>query len=585
MKTTLITILLYFSLLSLSNAQVGINTNTPQGALDVVSSDQGLVLPRVSDINNVTDGQGNAPVDGTMVYDTSTNSFCFRAAGQWVCTDATGTTTVIVPSAPPPFDGSSTSDYIKASNTEPNDQFGLDIDLSSDGNTLAVSAWFESSNATGVDGDQTNNAFLRSGAVYVYTRSGSNWTQQAYVKASNTNINAQFGFSLSLSNDGNILAVGARGDRSGSPGIGGDQTDVSQPASGAVYIFSRTGTNWAQTEFIKASNPELQDGFGWSVDLSGDGNTLAVSAPYEDSNAAGINGNQNDNSLTNSGAVYIFKQAGSVWSQQAYIKASNPDQNDEFGFNIALSSDSNTLVISAKNESSNATSINGNQSNNSSLGSGAAYVFTYNAGTWSQEAYLKASNANQGDQFGRSVAISSDGNTIAVGAMEENSNATGINGDEANNSLTRAGAAYIFVRNAGIWTQEAYVKASNTDAGQELGFSIALNSDGNKLAVGAISEGSNSTGINGDQNNTLALSSGAVYVFARNGTNWAQEAYVKATNTASGNSFGTSVALSANGDTIAIGSPNEASNATGINGDQNNVSATGAGAAYIYSTN
>jgi len=586
MKTNQLFTLLFISFTRFTFAQVGINTTTPEGALDVVSSNQGIVVPRVSDINTVTDGQGNPPVDGTIAYDTSTNSFCFRANGQWICTDATGNTTVVAPPAPPEFDDTSASNYMKASNTGPGDGFGFDIDLSSDGNTMAVSAWFEASNATGINGDQSNNSFIRSGAVYVYTRNGSIWSQQAYIKASNTNINAQFGFSLNLSADGNLLAVGARGDRSGSPGIGGDQSDVSQPASGAVYIFSRTGSTWVQTEFIKASNPEFQDGFGWSLDLSGDGNTLAVGAPYEDSNASGINGNQSDNSLSNAGAVYIFKRSGSVWTQQAYIKASNPDPNDEFGFSIALSSDSSTLVVGAKNESSNSTGINANQANNSTIGSGAAYVFTYTAGVWTQQAYLKASNTGFGDQFGRSVAISANGNTVAVGAFEENSNATGINGDQTDNSILRAGAAYVYVRNSGVWTQEAYVKASNTNNdSQEFGFSLALSSDGNKLAVGAIKEASNATGINGNENNSLALSSGAVYVYSRAANVWTQEAYVKATNTAEGNSFGVSVAFSADASTIAIGSPNEASNATGVNGDQNNVSATGAGSAYIYTSN
>jgi hypothetical protein len=579
----LLLVLLFISSLA-SFAQVGINTTSPKGALDIVSTNQGVVIPRVDDINTVTDGQGNSPVDGTVAYDTSTNSFCFRANSMWICTDSTGTTSVIAPPAPPTFDDTSNSDYVKTSNTGPSDQFGFDVALSSDGNTAAISAWFEASNATGINGDQSNNSFLRSGAVYVYTRSGSTWTQQAYIKASNTSINAQFGFSLSLSADGNLLAVGARGDRSGSPGIGGNQNDVSQPASGAVYIFSRTGSTWAQTEYIKASNPELQDQFGFSVDLSTDGNTLAVGAFAEDSSAPGINGNQSDNSQNDSGAVYLFVRNAGVWSQEAYIKASNPGQSDQFGKTVALSSDGNTLSVGAWQERSSATGIDGNQTNNSNTASGAVYVFIRTAGSWTQEAYIKSSNSDTGDYFGTSVALSSDGNTLAVGAYFEQSLGTGINGSQGNDAA-EVGAVYIFSRSAGNWTQEAYIKASNSGSNDHFGQDVALSSDGTKLAVGAHDERSNATGINGDQTDNSFVSAGAVYVFSKSSGTWVQEAYVKATNTAISYTFGYSVAFSSDGNTLAIGSPFEASNATGVNGDQNNVSATGAGAAYFYTVN
>jgi hypothetical protein len=104
--------------------------------------------------------------------------------------------------------------------------------------------------------------------------------------------------------------------------------------------------------------------------------------------------------------------------------------------------------------------VNGDQSNNDSQQSGAAYVFVRSATSWSQQAYLKASNTGVVDYFGVSVSVSDD--AVVVGASLEDSNATGVNGDQNNNSATSAGAAYVFVRSGTNWSQQAYLKASNT---------------------------------------------------------------------------------------------------------------------------
>ncbi len=128
-------------------------------------------------------------------------------------------------------------------------------------------------------------------------------------------------------------------------------------------------------------------------------------------------------------------------AQQAYLKASNTDTGDRFGHSVAVSGD--TVVVGANFEDSNATGVNGNQADNSTLNSGAAYVFIRDVGgVWSQQAYLKASNTDTNDRFGRSVAVSGD--TVVVGAEEESSNATGVDGDQADNSAMQAGAVYVF---------------------------------------------------------------------------------------------------------------------------------------------
>ena len=135
---------------------------------------------------------------------------------------------------------------------------------------------------------------------------------------------------------------------------------------------------FAQQAYLKASNTGASDLFGLSVALSGD--TLAVGAYFEGSAATGIDGNQADNSAVSSGAVYVFTRTGGVWSQQAYLKASNTggiDQfglgGDQFGYSVALSGD--TLAVGARNEASAATGVNGNQADNSAPTSGAVYVY------------------------------------------------------------------------------------------------------------------------------------------------------------------------------------------------------------------
>ena len=142
--------------------------------------------------------------------------------------------------------------------------------------------------------------------MYVFTRSGTTWSQQAYLKASNTDAGDAFGSSVSLSGD--TLAVGAYYEGSSATGVNGSQSDNSEtPRSGAVYIFTRSGRTWSQQAYLKASNTGRDDEFGSSVSLSGD--TLAVGARLEDSSATGVNGNQNDNSAGRSGAVYVRRIA------------------------------------------------------------------------------------------------------------------------------------------------------------------------------------------------------------------------------------------------------------------------------------
>ena len=458
--------------------------------------------------------------------------------------------------------------YLKASNTDAIDQYGWAVAVS--GYTAVVGAIGESSAATGVNGDQNDDSASMSGAVYVYTRSGTTWSQQAYLKASNTGANDFFGHSVAITGD--TIIVGAVYEDSNATGVNGNGNDNSADASGAAYVFIRSGTTWSQQAYLKASNTEAGDRFGYSVAIWG--GTVVVGTPREDSNTTGVNGPQGDNSAVDSGAAYVFVRDGVTWTQQAYVKASNTGANDNFGNSVAIYG--NTLAIGAYFEDSNATGVNGNQNDNSANDSGAAYVFTRSGTTWSQQAYLKASNTGASDYFGYEIAIHE--NTIVVGARYEDSNATGVNGNQGDNSAAESGAAYVFTRDGVTWTQQAYVKASNTGAGDQFGNSVAVSGD--TLLVGAPREDSNATGVNGNQLDNSAINAGAAYVFTRSGTTWSQQAYVKASNTGADDFFGMSVAIS--NDTLIMGAYWEDSNATGVDGNQNDNSASASGAAYVF---
>ncbi len=481
--------------------------------------------------------------------------------------------------------------YFKASNAGTGDEFGRSVAIS--GDTAVIGAHYESSNATGVNGNETNDSAFQSGAVYVFVRNGSNWIQQAYLKASNTGAGDEFGFSVAISGD--TIVVGAYGEDSNATGVNGNQGNNNANSSGAAYVFVRDGTNWVQQAYLKASNtggpsPGESEGdwFGFSVAVSGD--TIVVGAHGEDSSATGVNGVQNNNSAIGSGAAYVFVRDGTNWVQQAYLKASNtggqaPGESygDAFGESVAVSGD--TIVIGAGGEDSNATGVNGNQGNNTAAGSGAAYVFVRNGTNWTQQAYLKASNTGTGDEFGWAVTISGD--TVVVGANGEDSNATGVNGNQGNNGTPNSGAAYVFVRDGTNWSQQAYLKASYTGADDLFGYSVAVS--GEALVVGTPGDDSNVTGINGDPSDNSASDAGAAYVFVRDGTNWSQLAYLKASNTGGplpgefyGDDFGADHMVGVSGDTVIVGAHAEDSSSTGVNGNQTDNSARDAGAAYVF---
>ncbi|MES9942244.1 MAG: cadherin-like beta sandwich domain-containing protein [Candidatus Thiodiazotropha sp. 6PLUC2] len=298
---------------------------------------------------------------------------------------------------------------------EAGDWLGYSVSLSED--TLAVGAY-------GVDGNGSN-----SGAVYVFTRIGGVWYQQAKLYGADSTTDDNFGWSVSLSGDS--LAVGAFLD------------DDLGSASGSVYIFNRSGGVWSQQDKITAADGAADDKFGYQVSLFGD--SLAVGSSGDDDNGS------------DSGSTYVFTRTNGVWSQQAKLTPADGAAGDEFGFSVSLYEDS--LAASAHlNDHDGSTSP------------GAVYVFTRSGTVWTEQAKLTALDAAGWDLFGYSVSLFED--SLAVGALFEDAN-----------GLVDSGSAYVFTRSGGVWSQQQKLTASDGAADDTFGVSVSMSKDG--LAVGA----------------------------------------------------------------------------------------------------
>jgi hypothetical protein len=385
-----------------------------------------------------------------------------------------------------------------------------------------------------------------------------------YVKAFNPGGGDRFGYAAAISGD--TAVVGAYLEDGNGAGVNPPDNNL-LGETGAAYVFVRNAGVWTQQAYLKASNPTAGDFFGSSVAISGD--TIVAGANFEDGSGTGVNP-PSDNNAEQAGAAYVFVRSGGAWSQQAYLKASNTGFNDQFGISVAVSGD--MAAVGAHMEDGGGTGINP-PSNENAGGAGAIYVFVRSGGVWTQQAYLKASNAGVNDNLGFSLALS--GNTLVAGAYGEDGGGSGVN-PLPNEGITDSGAAYVFGRNGMVWSQQAYLKASNPGPNDRFAFSVAVS--GNTVVCGADGEDGTGTGVNPPENNG-AFDSGAAYVFARNGTVWTPQAYLKPGNPGSNDQFGFSVAVS--GDMVVVGAPREDGSGTRLDPAAND-GISDSGAAYTY---
>jgi hypothetical protein len=364
---------------------------------------------------------------------------------------------------------------------------GTSVAVSADGNIVVAGGNYDLNQA---------------GAAWVWIRSAGVWSQQS-TKLIGSGVDgpkAQQGASVSISADGNTAIIGGPLDNS---------------QVGAAWIWNRSGTAWTQPQPKLISSGAMGHASqGGAVALSADGNTAIV-------------GGANDNPR---GAVWIWTRSGDVWSQQAKLVGSGAVVGNagasRQGYSVALSADGNTAIVGAPLDNTY---------------DGAAWVWTRSEGVWTQQGpKLVGSGASSGSQQGTAVALSADGNTAIVGGAGDQLIFNG-------RSYDGYGAAWVWTRNGGVWTQQG-PKLTGLDVSFGISFfnlpvqqgcSVSLSADGNTAIVGGYGD----NGVNGAR--------GAAWVFVRNGGVWTQQA-AKLTRAGADN-FGVSVALSADGNTAIIG--------------------------------
>jgi len=367
---------------------------------------------------------------------------------------------------------------------------GSSVAISSNGNTAVVGGYADNGGV---------------GAAWVYTRTAGVWSQQGAKLVGNDTVGTSYqGRAVAISADGNTVLVGGHGDHG---------------YTGAAWVYTRSGGVWSQQGAKLVGTGAVGNAEqGWSVALSGDGNTALLGA-------------QGDNGYA--GATWVFTRAAGVWSQQgAKLLGTGAAGIAEQGASVAVSADGNTAIV-------------GGLYDNSSVG--AAWVFTRSAGVWSQQGLKLIGSGAVGPQVwqGCSVAISADGNTSIVGGLYDN------------NLL---GAAWVFTRSGGVWSQQGNKLVGTGSVGLgtagtdvEQGTGVALSGDGNTAMVGGPID---------------AGYLGASWVYTRTAGVWSQHgAKLVGTGEVMVPEQGGSIAMSADGSTAIVG------------GDYDNV---GSGAAWVF---
>ncbi|WEL21427.1 ABC-type Fe3+-hydroxamate transport system, periplasmic component [Halorhabdus sp. BNX81] len=376
-------------------------------------------------------------------------------------------------------------------------------------------------------------------------------TQTTKLSAGDGDADDSLGQSVAVSGDGSTVVVGTNTDE-----------DPNGRGSGSAYVYSNAGGSWIQEAKLAPTDGDLEDWFGMSVTISGDGSIAIIGAP----------GDEDPNGPT-AGSAYVFTKAGEDWTRETKLAASDGDAGDRFGRSVAISGDGSTAIIGASWDADpNGTSA------------GAAYVFSQSSGSWSQEAKLSADDGEPKDGLGNPVATSRDGSTAIAGTSGgtsaylfsktggswtqeaklaiDDGNVTGgfgwsvtVAGDGSTaivgvpfeeDMLNDSGSAYVFSKAGGSWTQEAKLVPSDRGAGDFFGRSVAISDNSAIATVSAITATKSGT-----------FSSGSAYVFTKADGDWTQEAKLAADDSDTGDQLGFSMALSGDGSTAVAGAPGD----------------------------
>jgi len=317
-----------------------------------------------------------------------------------------------------PFDGSvyvytgSGSTWTEQARLVPDDPANVDfngwaVDIS--GDTIIEGSY--GNNAAGVD----------SGAAYIFARTGTTWAQQSKLVPADASTGDGIGYSVAV--DGDTAVVSSVAD------------DPLGTDSGSAYVFTRTGTSWTQQAKLVPSDGTSEDNFGTWVALDGD--TLVVGAAADD-----------DGSAVEAGSAYVFSRAGTVWTEQAKLVAPAPSTGDQFGYGVAVAGD--VVAVGAP------------FAETAGVGSGRMYVFRRTGTAWSLVAELSASDAAAGDRFG--TAVATNGSSIVIGAPYDGA------------AGTQRGSVYVFNRVGNNWNETTKLVPLDNDVGDQFGISVAISS-------------------------------------------------------------------------------------------------------------
>ena len=361
------------------------------------------------------------------------------------------------------------------------DQFGYSVSISADGNYALVGSPYDDPVASSA------------GSAQVYVRDGTSWTHQAELVHPTPASSDLFGWSVSISADGNYALVGAYKD------------DPVASDAGSAQVYVRDGTSWTHQAELVHPTPASSDRFGYSVSISGDGNYALVGAYFDDTGGNGA------------GSAQVYVRDGTSWTHQAELAHPTPAGTDYFGQSVSISGDGNYALVGSPYDDPVASAA------------GSAQVYVRNGTSWTHQAELVHPTPASNDQFGWSVSISADGNYALVGSPFDDPVAS------------TAGSAQVYVRNGTSWTHQAELLHPTPAGGDQFGVSVSISGDGNYVLVGAFFD------------DPVASAAGSVQVYVRNGTSWTHKTEVLHP-TPSGNArFGISVSISADGNYVLGG--------------------------------
>lgn len=383
------------------------------------------------------------------------------------------------------------------------DQFGRHVSISGDGTRVAIGA------ATADIGGTTD-----AGAVYVFLRTGSSWAQEAKITAADKATNDYFSINR-LDTTGTRLVIGAY-----------NKTVSGVTSAGQIYVYSRSGTTWTQEAVIfPTADASKLNCLGSSIELDSDATRVIIGCEFA-----------TENSITSSGSVYIYSRSGTTWTQEAKLIASDISANASFGRSVDITPDGTRCVVGSHRVTVSSYSQ-----------AGAVYIFSRSGTAWTQEAKIVSNSPAANDFFGYNVSIDGTGTRIAVGAYQKTTTMT-----------TQGGMAYIFSRSGTTWTQEAVVQAADNGTAY-FGFCALIDKTGSYLYVSSHVHAVGST-----------LNAGVVYVFVRSGTTWTQINYFRCSTPTANAYFSINLDVTDDGTRLLVGARG------------NDLGITDVGAVFVY---